>query len=261
MSAPCRSSWWQDRAPREPVAAKDLLGPGAVLVLSPHPDDETLGCGGLLAAAASLGVPAHIVALSDGGGSHPGSRSHRPARLAALRRAEQALALARLGLPGGVALRLGFADGGVPSSGPQFLTAVRAVRRLALATAADAIFATWAEDPHCDHRACACLAAAVAAGLPGIRRFSYPLWGRVRPPGAPAAIDAPQAVEVLSPLHLDIRPWLPRKRAALAAHRSQLGLAVVDDPAGFVLPDELLRLCLEPAELFLRHDRHAVCRA
>lgn len=39
------------------------------LVLVPHPDDEAIGCGGLLAALASLGVAVRVVLVSDGSGA------------------------------------------------------------------------------------------------------------------------------------------------------------------------------------------------
>src|SRR3990172_9185491 len=38
-----------------------------VLVLAPHPDDETLGCGGSIALYASSGVELHLAVISDGG--------------------------------------------------------------------------------------------------------------------------------------------------------------------------------------------------
>ena len=48
-----------------------LTGGGPIIVLAPHPDDETLGCGGLLAACAAAQIPAHIFVLTDGSLSHP----------------------------------------------------------------------------------------------------------------------------------------------------------------------------------------------
>lgn len=39
------------------------------LVLVPHPDDEAIGCGGLLAALASSGVAVRVVLVSDGSGA------------------------------------------------------------------------------------------------------------------------------------------------------------------------------------------------
>ena len=39
------------------------------LVLAPHPDDETIGCGGLLALLAEQGTPVHVILVSDGSGA------------------------------------------------------------------------------------------------------------------------------------------------------------------------------------------------
>lgn len=46
----------------------------SVLVLAPHPDDETLGCGGLLAQLTEGGAVARVLFLSDGGGALVGRR-------------------------------------------------------------------------------------------------------------------------------------------------------------------------------------------
>jgi LmbE family N-acetylglucosaminyl deacetylase len=39
-----------------------------ILIFSPHPDDETLGCAGLIQQATSKGVPIHVVMLTNGDG-------------------------------------------------------------------------------------------------------------------------------------------------------------------------------------------------
>ena len=49
-----------------PYHASDLTGK-RVLVLAPHPDDETIGCGGSLALHAKAGDPVKVVILTDGG--------------------------------------------------------------------------------------------------------------------------------------------------------------------------------------------------
>jgi N-acetylglucosamine malate deacetylase 1 len=46
--------------------AEALLG-GRVLVVAPHPDDETLGCGGTIARAKALGGQVFVMVLSAGG--------------------------------------------------------------------------------------------------------------------------------------------------------------------------------------------------
>ncbi|HTI01677.1 MAG TPA: PIG-L family deacetylase, partial [Acidisoma sp.] len=36
------------------------------LILAPHPDDETLGCGGLIAQCCAAGMPPHVAIMTDG---------------------------------------------------------------------------------------------------------------------------------------------------------------------------------------------------
>ena len=55
----------------------DIIGGGTCLILAPHPDDESLGCGGLIAACVAAGRSPLVVILTDGAGSHPNSRRFR----------------------------------------------------------------------------------------------------------------------------------------------------------------------------------------
>ena len=55
-----------------PVASlTDLLGDGGAVVVAPHPDDESLGCGALILEAIADKRPVRIVFVSDGTRSHP----------------------------------------------------------------------------------------------------------------------------------------------------------------------------------------------
>ncbi len=67
----------------------DSAGTDHVVVLAAHPDDETLGAGGLLSKAARSGIRVTVVVATYGEASHPGSTTHTAERLAALRRAYQ----------------------------------------------------------------------------------------------------------------------------------------------------------------------------
>ena len=67
-----------------------------VLVVAPHPDDELLGCGGLVATLAPTGTAFCFVFVTDGGASHLGSRTWPRERLMARRRDEAIEALRRL---------------------------------------------------------------------------------------------------------------------------------------------------------------------
>src|ERR1700689_4824660 len=95
----------------------DVLGEGGVLVIAPHPDDESLACGGLIAEACATDRPATVIVVSDGTGSHPRSRAYPRARLRALREAEARQAVSALGLPPRCIEFLRLADRFVPSEG------------------------------------------------------------------------------------------------------------------------------------------------
>lgn len=60
---------YNSQATFTPPSALDLIHIQKALVLAPHPDDETIGCGGLLALLAEQGTPAHIILVSDGSGA------------------------------------------------------------------------------------------------------------------------------------------------------------------------------------------------
>ncbi|MGJ3232422.1 MAG: PIG-L deacetylase family protein [Oceanicaulis sp.] len=220
--------------------------PERILVLAPHPDDETCGCGGLLAMAAAAGVRIDVVLLTDGTASHRASDSHPPARLAALRRAEMARALRRLNCRARP-VRLGLPDGDCELlSATDLAPARRRLERVLRRAAPDLILAPWRRDPHGDHRAGAVIArrAAVRAA-PRARLAEYDVWTALT--GEPG--DQPRPGEV-DPVALDVRPVLSAKRRALAAHASQLGRRITDDPDGFAFTRAQRRALLSPVERY-----------
>ena len=65
--------------PLRPV--RDALADRPFVVIAPHPDDESLACGALIADACRQGVRGKVVIVSDGAGSHPNSKAYPPERL------------------------------------------------------------------------------------------------------------------------------------------------------------------------------------
>src|ERR1700722_6232549 len=65
-----------------------------VLVVAPHPDDETLGCGGLISLLAQKDRVFYIVFVTDGSASHRNSSAWPAGRLATQREREASNALA-----------------------------------------------------------------------------------------------------------------------------------------------------------------------
>jgi len=230
-----------------PIAAiPEIIGDGRCLILAPHPDDESLGCGGLIAACCAAERPPLVAILTDGAGSHPGSRAFPPDRLRAEREREAREAAALLGLPSERIMFLGQPDTAAPTEGPAFAVVVETVASLVRhQPGCTAILAPWRHDPHCDHEAASLVAAAVAECC-GIRSVAYPVWGWTLPP------DTPIATSISRGWQLDISAFLHRKRQAIQAHRTQYGGLITDDPSGFQLPPALLSIFDAPFETFLQ---------
>ncbi|WP_336492370.1 PIG-L deacetylase family protein [Methylobacterium nigriterrae] len=231
-----------ERLPVTDLAA--LTGGRGLVVVAPHPDDESLGCGGLIAGACRQGLPVRLVVVSDGTGSHPNSRAYPPDALRALREDETRAAAASLGLAAGHIRFLRLPDRAVPATGPAAEDAARAVAEAARDCGAGTLFVTWEHDPHGDHRASAAIVALARARLPGIRVRAYPVWAWALPPGAEVG-PAP------SGMRLDVAADLPAKARAVAAHRSQTTALIDDDPEGFRLEPAMLARFARPFEIFL----------
>lgn len=233
-----------------PAIDVDALAAGGVLVLAPHPDDETLGCGAALAAAVAAGHAVHVIAATEGDGSHPGSTSWPRARLAARRAEELAAALAVLGGGRVTHERLGCADQGMPepdgASGHELLE--RLLARV-LQHRPACVWTTWEGDPHIDHRACAALAHALTAAAQAeghaLTLWRFPVWGRF------VEFDATEAADGLVRFEPD-SVLKALKARALACHVTQMTSVIDDDPSGFVMPSRMQAHFVEHAELFLR---------
>ncbi len=185
-----------------------------------------------------------MAVLTDGSGSHPGSRLFPPVRLISVREAEVTQAVRILGLPVERLMFLREQDTKAPHTGPAFDAVVRRLADLVRTFGCTTIVAPWRFDPHCDHEAAAKIACETAR-VTGIARLGYPVWGWT------LAADTPIEETTVRGWRLDIAPYLAVKRRAIHAHASQYGQLITDDPAGFALPTALLRAFDEPWETFL----------
>jgi LmbE family N-acetylglucosaminyl deacetylase len=221
----------------------DIIGPASVLILAPHQDDESLACGGLIADCCARGRPPVVMFVTDGAGSHPSSASYPPHRLRAIRKMEAIGALAALGLDAARVSFLGLPDTAAPHSGTAFDQAVTAIAMVARQHGCSSIAAPWRHDPHCDHLAAHHMAAATSLCC-GIEHIAYPVWSWTLPGDG-------KLEETVTGARFDITPYRPAKRRAIAAHASQHGRLIIDDPKGFILPDDFLAIFDGPYEHFL----------
>lgn len=225
---------------------RTLTGGSPFVVLSPHPDDESLGVGGLIALATQHGTDVAIVLVTDGSMSHPNSRAYPRERLVATRQAELIEAARILGVVEDRLFELGLPDAAAPLEGPEFEQALEAVGAIVINVGARNLFVSWEHDPHCDHEAAARLARALRQKHPTLRLWSYPVWGWHLPPSQEVAAPAPAG------FRLAIDEVLARKRAAIAAHVSQMTDLIDDDPEGFRFDEKSLAPFLRPLEYFVK---------
>ena len=229
-----------------PLSAADpLLHAGRAMILAPHADDETLGCGGLIAELCERQRPPMVLIVTDGTGSHPRSRLWPARRLRDLRESETLQATAALGLAGSEVAFLRLPDTAAPHDGPDFEAACAVIAAMARERGCDTLLAPWLLDPHCDHEAVQRMARDVARRL-GIRLLSYPVWGWLIADDAELAVGEP-----IEGFRLDVTRHLERKRRAIRLHASQYAGLITDDAEGFVLPQALLSVFERPCETFL----------
>jgi LmbE family N-acetylglucosaminyl deacetylase len=227
------------------ISILELTGGKPFVVLSPHPDDETLGTGGLIAQACSEGQGVEVIVVTDGSGSHPRSKQFPQQRLVELRYSEVHKAGLVLGLPLKNISFLGLPDTRAPKSGPQFEAAVEATLNVIRRSGASTLLVTWEKDPHCDHEASAELAKAVKKLCPDLKLLAYPVWGWHIEPNVETNQPPPKAFRI------DISQQKDRKVAAIEAHASQMTDLIDDDPDGFRFDQKSIAPFLGNYEYFI----------
>jgi LmbE family N-acetylglucosaminyl deacetylase len=135
------------------------------LVLAPHPDDETLGAGGLITRLRKQGIPVTVVAITDGENAYEDTQGVKEIRVP-----EQTEALRRLGVPKSMIHRLHLPDRDVSAFEDELVDLL-----LPLVTPETHVIAPWQRDFHPDHEAVG-RAAARASQIMGLPIAYYLFW-------------------------------------------------------------------------------------
>jgi LmbE family N-acetylglucosaminyl deacetylase len=220
---------------------------GDILVCAPHMDDESLGCGMLIALHAARGK-VRVLFASDGSDSPepPRDRPELRHELPSIRRMEAFEALAVLGVPPEGVTFCGFPDGSLARHETEIAGRVAAE---ASAIRAVAVLVPFRYDRHPDHLA---LNRAVTGALREnrleaevVEYFVYTQW-RLLGTGDVRDYLAPEHV-----LRVHDAQAASLKRAALARHLSQTTLYFPGQRRPILSEALLDRACAEP-ESFLR---------
>jgi len=251
--------WWGLALKARDVTA--AVAGRSCLVLAPHPDDETLGCGGVVMRKLATRSRVDVIVATDGAASHlddPTSKTSRQA-LVEMRERETLQACSELGLDREHVSFLRFPDGMLAQHGDALRE--RLAEEIARHRPAE-IYVCALQDGHRDHVALAQAVRdlAIAERLNGAIHWEYPVWAfdfrSWRPPGrtnkmgyllgVAGMLRTLSATRVSS---VSIKGLEDRKRRALDCHRSQVGL-LEDEPGWTGLPKPFLSFFFRNRELF-----------
>jgi LmbE family N-acetylglucosaminyl deacetylase len=219
---------WLAALNREPLPPLNLTECPGLVVVAPHPDDETLGLGATIAQLVESGVDVQVLSASDGGAAQPGASPSDRARMAATRQHELRRATGVLGVS--PPTPLGLPDGELADHEDQLADSLAEI--LGGAGTRPWCAATWRGDGHPDHEAVGRAAATACARTDAVL-LEYPIWmWHWASPNDPA-VPWDRAHSVPAP------DWaLIRKRDAAQCFRSQFESSAGSPPVlpPFVLP-------------------------
>jgi LmbE family N-acetylglucosaminyl deacetylase len=221
--------------------------PGGVLLVAPHMDDETLGCGALLTSFDWNGRM-HVAFATDGALSPVETAASPSIELPGIRRREALAAMAVLGVEDSNVHFLDLPDGGLRSHTSRLATRLR---ELVDRTRPAFLLVPFRYDRHPDHLAINHVAVHLvredrSRQLRLIEYFVYARW-RLLPSGDVRRCLRPGR-------GVEIRPDAAamRKRMALACYRSQTTLFYPWQKRPILTNELVNRVCAEP-ETFVVH--------
>lgn len=205
-----------------PYHASPLIECTSALVFAPHPDDEALGCGGLLVALSAAGIPVQTIIVTSGGFGEHGKKG------TSVREEESRAAATILGTKSLQFWREN--DRGVECNEVTIAKAKQSI----LDANADLILTPSIHEIHPDHRATAWIIVEAARRLADEGKELKVAMFEI---GAPL-----QRVDVL----VDITANETLKRAAIACYNSQLDIQPYDE---FIFSLNRYRTYTLPAEV------------
>lgn len=198
------------------------------VVVVPHPDDECLATGGLIARQRDRGIDVVVVAVTDGEAAYDHWNGES---LAVVRRSEQSAALRSLSASEPV--RLGLPDSAVAEHVGGLIAELER-----LLQPEDLLVAPCLDDWHPDHVACALAARAAARSNRGLILWGSMFWMHHFPPN-----QLPVGIGSLALTDNEVA----RRLGALQCHTSQRS-ATEGSP---IVDDERCAHLLAPVELYV----------
>ncbi|KTC85533.1 MULTISPECIES: PIG-L deacetylase family protein [Legionella] len=201
------------------------------IILSPHPDDETLGAGGLIVDLIRRNIDVKIIAITDGENAYKNIKDLRE-----IRKKEQENALKKLGVSKNKIIRLMLEDSSVHLAENKLEHLI-----LPFIDKNITLIAPWIGDFHPDHEAVGRVAVKIASNLK-INLIFYFFWTWHH-----------STISEIRHLPLSIYPLgantLNLKQRAITCYRSQQVLPESES----ILTNELLKPAQRQFEVFLNY--------
>lgn len=233
------------------------------ILFSPHPDDETLACGGTLLKKIEAGAEIHVVFMTDGSRSH--AHLMPEAQLARIRMGEARMACRVLGLRDSAIFFLGNPDGRLSD---HYRRAICQVKQLISRLTPEAIYVPYRLESPADHRATHQIVRQALMDLAWSGRiFEFPVWFWHHWPWVPLPRRGVRkillSVKLAARLHLNfhrdfncavtVEGVLPAKKHALAEYRSQMTRMIANEnwaTLGDVAEGDFLERFFQSKEIF-----------
>ena len=210
---------------------------GSTLIIAPHPDDESLGCGGMIALLRQKEVSVWVAFVTSGSASHPNSKEFPPERLAKVRENEALEACKILGVNKSNIIFLKQPDSRLPQLDEKSrLKLQNQIADLIKKESIQTVFLPWRRDKHGDHEATFSIAYDAARSLQKMPQIvEYPIWLWKQDDQSNWPLE-----DEVHPFRLYIEEVRDLKSKAIFSHKSQTTHMIIDDPEGFILTHDLL---------------------
>jgi LmbE family N-acetylglucosaminyl deacetylase len=239
----------------------------SAIVFSPHPDDETLGCGGTIIRKRRAGADIKVVYMTDGRHSH--SRFIADRKLKVIRESEARAACRELGLESGNITFLGYEDGRLRKN---IGSAIEKVEGILREYEPDDIFIPYCKEPPPDHSITNKIVTDAIRKLgKKVVIYEYPIWfwqhwpWMAGPKRKFFTVPRNILLSIISGIRLVVNfrcsiyigDIIGVKRAALEEHKSQM-TKLTEDPDWPILDEvgggEFLQCFFQEYEIFYRHS-------
>ncbi|MFM7366015.1 MAG: PIG-L deacetylase family protein [Cuspidothrix sp.] len=216
-------SWWILHWGSQPLRFSQK----SVMVFSPHQDDETFGCGGMIARKKEEGIPVVVAFLTDGRGSH-GLDSQVQNKMIQMRQQESLTALGILGVNSVDVHFLNYQDGSLKTL--NFLGQQEIINRISeLLTRYQPgeVYVPHRKDCHQDHEATYKLVKqAIDQSQITTELWQYPIWVFWRSP----LFILLKLQDIAAAHRLSVTAVKDKKQQAITAYSSQVQML----PRGFI---------------------------